>query len=716
MTYSAHIDFETRSTTDLLKSGVYRYCEDPHTDVWVMSWAVVDDERRLIVDRGRWRPNLPHCELPPLDLLSLVAGGARVVAHNAQFEFNIWNTVLRRKRVIPPLVLEQMDCTMARAAAYGWPLGLDKLTQAMRACGVKAIPEKDMEGHALMLRMCKPKFIDEDGTPHWHGEPEKIERLSLYCDRDVDAEYAVDIILPPLSESEKRVYVLDQIINARGVRFDENSIRVAHDVAQELTKRANERMDWLTDGKVEKVSQVKRLVDWVSERGIPCESVGKGDVADVIASAKLLLDETAAEAVELRRDAAKASTAKFTAMQRSVSRDGRGRGALQYHGAGPGRWAGRLWQPQNFTRVYEEDEAAVEQSLKLLGSAFSPREICDAMTLMFSKPFKTLSQCLRPMLVAGPNMKLIGGDYANIEGRLSATLVGEFWKMRAFREYDAGVGPDLYKVAYARSFGVDVSQVTKPQRQVGKVEELSLQYQGSVGAFINMGANYGVRPAEVAQIAQMAVSEENYARVWEKYEGARSYDLPQDVWTGIKIVIEGWRAAHPNTVQAWWDEQDAAIAAVWEPGVPQRILENKVTYLCASGYLFCQLPSGRVLSYVNPRISEKEDDFGRLKRTVLFDGLDGKTKQWCTQSLYGGLQHNNIVQGSARDILVEGMFRAEANGFPISITVHDELMAELLISAPHNEKMLEMLMAIPPAWAPDLPIAASCWEGPRYAK
>jgi DNA polymerase len=189
-------------------------------------------------------------------------------------------------------------------------------------------------------------------------------------------------------------------------------------------------------------------------------------------------------------------------------------------------------------------------------------------------------------------------------GAHAAWITGEQWKVDAFRAYDEKRGPDLYRVAYARSFGVaDPATVTGQRRQVGKVTELSLQYQGSVGAWIKMAANYGVAPADVVEVVRLAVPEEAWLATAMAFPHAPDkHGLPQNEWVAIKLIVKGWREAHSRLVQGWWDLQDAAIEAVANPGAVVPVLDGKVRYVFSRGFLWCSLPSGRVLAYFNPHV------------------------------------------------------------------------------------------------------------------
>lgn len=701
----AHLDFETRSTVDLKKAGVYRYAEHPTTDVLCMSWRVGDGPV------FRWSAGDP----PPMELLAHVEAGGEVAAHNAGFERTIWNAVMHVRHGWPRLSIDQQDCTMARAMALALPGGLDQLSTAL-----KTATTKDKDGHRLMMQMCKPRRYEPDGSPVWWDDADRLARLGRYCDQDVETETLVDQALPKLTPYEKEVWRLDQRINERGVRIDVAFAEKALQVVAEARKRADDRMWWLTDGEVKKCTEAARIVAWLNARGVPATSIAKGEQEEIILSAQTLGDSTAEEVVELRRAASKTSTDKFKAMLASVNADGRVRGALMYCGASTGRWAGKIYQPHNLPRVDEErDLPDVQRVLDLMESPLNPAEVTDAIELVTGRaPLDMLSKCLRATLMADPGKKLVGGDFSNIEGRVLAWFSGEAWKLDAFRAYDAGHGPDLYKLSYARSFGVDVDTVSKRLRQIGKVQELACGYQGGVGAYVSMGATLGVKAGDIAAVARAAATGEEWNGVGFTFSDEESRGLPREVWTGVKLVVNGWRGAHPNTVQGWWDLQDAAIEAVSAPGCTTTGYGGKVKYLAANGFLFCRLPSGRVLAYAAPRLAKTERN-GRERWTVQFEGTDSKTKRWGVQSLYGGLQCENIVQAAARDLLVHAMFETEAAGLPIVLHVHDELVAETPAAparAGLDAALLNDCMSRLPAWAEGLPVATATWEDTRYVK
>lgn len=720
---SAHIDFETRSATDLRKSGVYRYAEDPTTWPWGFCWRI-----GALGPVYSWEPGDPD----PVQLLNHIREGGTVACHNAAFERTIWNWVLMQRICPhwPPLTIRQQDCTMSRAAAIAHPQSLDGLGTALGTSF-----RKDMQGHALMMKMARPRRFNPDGSITWWDDRSDVLRNLAYCAQDVEVESEADAMLPPLSDAERAVWEYDQLINERGVCVDVKIIKRAAELVAYSKKQNDKIMRDLTQREVPKCSNDKKILEWLNARGIAATSLAKGEVGDVVFVAQAVNDHDAQQVIKLRQASWKTSTAKYVAMMECVSSDNRIRGMLNYHGASTGRWAGRLVQPQNLKRVDPDDEylqLKIKYLHDVLGNdAYSIPNAYEMIALVHGplEPMDLLSNALRSMFIAAPGMKLVGGDFSNIEGRVNAWLAGEAWKLQAFRDYDNGTGPDLYKLAYARSFGVHVDSVGKgPKRQIGKVQELALGYQGAIGAFITMGATYGLNPFTLSGPVMDATTTRQWDETAARYhvKGTNRFDLYEKEWVALKVLVDNWRAANSCIVQSWWNYQDAAIAAVDTPGTIVYPDHTRAVYYYSDGRcLWCVLPSGRLLCYAAPQLHTTEEEYvtasgetrKRFKRSVSFEGVDGVTKQWRRTTLYGGLQCENIVQAVSRDVMVEAMFRVEAAGYPVILTVHDEILAEV----PENADMLYAdrfahIMANVSNTYDGLPVSVGAWEDKRYVK
>ena len=346
-----HFDFETRSTVDLPKTGVHVYASHPDTDVWCMAFAVDDGPIEL------WTPNCD--DMVDLYLRELAQRSDVVwMAHNAAFEWAIWNRLMVPRYGFAPLPVERLRCTMAMAYALALPGSLEN---AAAAVGLDV--GKDMDGRALMLRMSRPRGFKPTGEPIWWNDADKLERLYTYCRQDVEVERQLEKRLLPLRESEQKLWELDQRINDRGIYIDMTAVENAMAVVEEAKIRLDRDMKTATGGWVSGVTKVTDLVDWLKLRGVDVESVAKADVLDLLNREDLPKDVR--RALELRQEGAKASTAKLKAMKLSVNDDWRARGLHQWHGAGTGRWAGRRIQTQNLTRP-NMDQTSIDEVLALL--------------------------------------------------------------------------------------------------------------------------------------------------------------------------------------------------------------------------------------------------------------------------------------------------------------------------------------------------------------
>lgn len=641
------IDFETRSTVDLRRTGVYRYAQDASTDVWCMAYAF-DDE-----DPAVWKPGEPL----PVALVQYIEQCGELRAWNAQFERTIWNAILTKRYGWPATTVDQWVCTAAEARAMALPGSLEMAAQVL---GVSQ--QKDTQGANLMLRMARPRRVEENGDIIWWDIPERVDRLVQYCRQDVRTETAIAKAIRRLAETERAVFVLDQRINDRGVRLDKKLAKAAKAVAEKATLEANRALYDITEGKVSKVSNVGRLTAWLAAQGVAAESLGKDSLAELRSTAT----GAVADALSIRAEAGKSSVAKIEAMLGAVCDDGRIRGMLLYHGAATGRWAGRLVQPQNFPRG---DIADVENYIPLvLAKDYAG---LDAL----ANPLSIISSMLRSMLIAADNHNLIAADFSAIEARVLAWLAGEELLLQTFRNKG-----DVYKVMASRIYGVPAGDVDKNQRQVGKMAILGLGY--------GMGANKFVDSCKT--MAGIVLTPEQ-----------------------SKEVVTLYRNTNRKIVQFWADLNAAALDAVREEGSVQSV--GAIKYTMRGGYLWCVLPSKRPLAYARPKIVERETPWGSTTEAVSFEGMDSFTKKWSRHELYGGLLAENVVQAVARDIMAAAMLRLEDAGYPIIMSVHDELVCEVPEGF-GSVAEFEALMSAPPAWASTCPIDAEGWIGKRYRK
>jgi len=682
-----HVDFETRSTVDLKKTGVYAYAADPTTDIWCMTYAFGDGPVRV------WTPGQPA----PDDVVEHILAGGVLTAHKAAFERVIWHYILAPRYGFPEPDTTQWRCTMVTAYSMGLPGSLEN---AAPAAGIDI--GKDMVGRRLMLQMSRPRKIEKDGTIVWWDDPEKIEKLIAYCKNDVEVERALDKRLRPLSESELALWHLDQRINDRGVLVDEALCHAAKKIVAQAQDNLDAAMRTKTNGDVSACSNRNQLVKWIRDQGVECDSVAK-------AAMETLLEEDSPipphvrEVLLIRQESAKASVAKIDALLNGKSpEDNRAKGLLQFNATTTRRWGGRRFQPQNLKRPEEQD-------IDTLIDAIATGDF-EYVSLLYDQPLSAVSDILRGMIIAAPGHRIVASDYSAIEGRVLPWLAGEDWKVEAYLEYDRSLilddagrpvrkngekqyaKDDMYCVSASKILGRHITKKDKHERQAyGKVPELALGYQGGVGAFKQMAANYGV-------------------------------DLPD---SEIETIRDGWREAHPAIKRFWYDLESAAIEAVKNKGSVQSV--GRIRYKMVGSFLAARLPSGGFLFYPYPQVREFDVPWGGTKEGLTyFSVIDvskrGKivddpknTPTWSRVKTYGGELSNHKTQGTARDILADAMPRLEAAGYPLTLSVHDEAVTEPPEGHGSVDEM-EKIMCDLPAWAAGLPVSAEGFENVRYRK
>lgn len=667
-----HIDFETRSVVDLKKFGLDVYSHHPSTDAWCMAYAFGSEAVHV------WRRG----EALPERIREHIKKGLRVVGHNVNFEWHIWNRVMKPRYGWPTLKRSQLDCTMARAYAMALPGSLDKLSQALRIS-----TPKDMKGHALMRKMMKPREIKEDGEIIWWDDLEKFDRLCQYCMTDVEAERECDELLMPLSESEYKLWQLDFTINQRGIGVDVEAIRKTLVYVDLIRAKMDRKMSVATKGEIQRVNQAKKFLEWCKAQEVNIDSLQKSDLKQILEDPELPYEVR--EALEIRANSAKASVTKLETMLDMTLVDHCLRNMFQYHGATTGRFAGRGVQVHNFARPEDMWESPDLQNEIIEGIK---RGILNADMIeeKYGPFLRVISSCLRGYMVAREGKEYVGADLKSIEGVTLPWLAGEEWKLEAFRKHFWQGGTGIYQLAASRIFSKPVEDCGKgsPYYLLGKVGELSMGYQGGRGAYKSMAINYGVIVAD------------------EEADKIR----------------DDWRVAHPKTKSYWYKVEEAGVNAVKNPGGKYYAgaKGREVCFRVVGDYLFLQLPSGRCLCYPEPRMEMVDTFWGTKKEAITFMSVDGRLKsktkgKWIRMSTYGGKLVENITQAVARDVLVEGMFRLEAAGYPIVLHVHDEAVAEVDIGFGSVEEF-ENIMSEVPSWAKDLPIAADGFTGKRYRK
>lgn len=716
------IDFETRSAVDLKAVGAYAYFEHPTTEVMLASYAIDDGPVK------RWRIGEP-C---PAEVRAHIEAGGRVYAHSAGFERLALREVLGPRHGWPVPRLEQYHCVAATAAALSLPRDLD------RACRALGLPfQKDDEGHRLMLRMCKPRKARKGEDPnvlHWYGwnDPALVERLHVYCDADVRAARAARRRMMPLSDDMQNFYWISERINDRGVRVDRASAMAALELADKAKRIVDAELAQVTGGAVRSATQVEALKSWIAGRGVALASAGKADIEDLLFTDDV--PDDVRRALELRQEGGKTSVSKLDAFLARCNLDGRARGAFIFHAAGPGRFSSRGVQLHNMPRyrkVFEDAELDQATLFKAIRSG-EPNVLRAFYGDTLGRPSWLLSDAIRGFLWAAPGHDLVVSDYSSIEGRVAAWLAGEDWKVEAYRKLDQGEGHGIYELAAAGIFGTtpEVIAKDKPKRQIGKVSELSLGYEGGVGAFYSMTKNYNLKLDSVYAPVWASAPEDRRAAAERRYEECckrgevTTQVLSRNAWLASELIKVGWRLTHPAIKEAWKLLKDATFRAVENPGLVVHCL--KLQFVVRDGFLWLRLPSGRCLAYGAPAIRSMIAPWAdktkpmrerETQPTVTVCGVDAVTQQWVRYGLYGGIIFENAVQAIAFDVLKNGIEKAEAAGYPVILHVHDEPGSEVLRGFGDVDEYSRLICDLSgKPWAAGLPIAASGWRGKRYRK
>lgn len=638
------IDIETYSGTNLNQTGVYRYADSDDFELLLFGYAI-DFGPVKVVDLTQGE-KIPSQIIEALDNPNIIKS-----AFNAQFE-RVCLSYFVGHRLKPA----GWHCSRVWSATLGLPLSLRDVGSVL------GLPRQKITAGKKLVRFfctpCKPTKANQNCTRNFpYHAPDKWQQFKQYNQRDVEVEMEITKKLErfPVSQNEWENYWMDQDINDRGIRIDQqlvnNAIKcqnVFHDqylqTAKELTGLANP-------------NSPLQLKDWLQQQGIKTNSLSKASVAQLLQTTT----GTVHQVLALRQLLSKSSVKKYQAMQKAMCQDGRVHGLLQFYGANrTGRWAGRLVQVQNLPRNSMPD---LEEARKLVKQGNVP-----ALAMLYDSVPDVLSQLIRTAFIPSKNHHFYVADFSAVEARVIAWLSNEKWRQESFAKNE-----DIYCASASQMFGVPVVKhgINGELRQKGKIAELALGYGGSIGALKAMGATkLGLTDDELPPLVQM------------------------------------WRNASPHIVQFWWDVDKAAKECI-KTHLPQTTHGMKFIY--RSGCMFLRLRSGRYLCYPQPKIGINR--FG--SESITFMGIN-TVKKWDRIETYGAKLVENIVQATSRDLLAEAMRRLEATGNTVVMHIHDEAV----IDAPFNQSLDTMvqLMTKVPDWANGLILNAAGFVSDFYKK
>lgn len=701
-------DFETRSEIDIRDVGAWVYSLHPSTRILCMSYKLVNPDGSVIHPTKLWRAW--HGDPFPADLREWIEAGYVFEAHNAMFERCICTNILLPQYKIP--LPKYWADTMAACAYRALPMDLDTVGSVLDLS-----TKKDKRGKELLRKLCQPQKLKKADIkagkvyPNWCDDEPLMLELYDYCITDADTENALGIAVHDLPPDEYNVWCLDQEINMRGVHVDVEALRAAVKIRDAVFEKLLAKLGTITNGEVGTADERDKIIRWAETKGVYLENMTADYVEEQVQRLERALKDNGENAdaravlsvLQIRQTLGKASIKKLDKFLEWLPPDHRLRGLLQYHGASTGRWAGRGVQPQNFPRPNEEfikmlsskDEIGklladgMENLLNLV--RLGDHELFE---IVCGDPMEAMASALRGFITAESGYEFYVSDFSAIEARVLAWVAGEQWKLDAFAGIDRGEGfhgsQDIYLATASMVYGYPclTKKTHGPERQVGKVCELAFGYQGGVGA-------------------------------WRKFDSS-------DKWTDDEVQSKkkGWRDAHPMVVRLWYGLEEAAVKAVM---MKKTYRYRDVTYSYVMSdvgpWLACKLPNGRCLWYFNPEIEEagRHPRTGEMKYQVSYEGKDNKKGGiWNRIRTYGGMLTENVVQAISRDLMVDAMFRVEAAGYPIILTVHDEIICERKIGTGGSMKEFNAIMSELAPWMAKhpihLPISVAGYCATRYRK
>jgi DNA polymerase len=672
------VDVETRSEVDLAVVGHECYARHPSTDVICVSIGRLNGDVVL-----NFRQPYLWWHDAFIQTLGLTAAELQHVlwlAYNAPFDRAIWEHILTVRYGWPPA--PHWECLMQRAAYFNLPGGLDGVARVL------GTPAKDAEGHRLMLRLCKPQRAVQASNDPWRlHTPENVAALARYCDQDVRAEAPLDHRLPRLPACELPVVQADRAMNTRGIRVDWGLADRMTTVALDYSQLQIEQMRTLTHGAVQEVTQLPAMREWLVSRGLPLRT-GAGALDRYAIDAFLegedydgnplpqALDEDVRAVLSIRRRLAKSSLAKLKALRAATCADSRVRGMFQYYGADrTGRWAGRIIQPQNLPRGVLQGAEAYSTAV----TAILARSDAELIDLLYGdQTMDVLASCLRSCLTASPGNVLVVSDYNAIECRMAAWLANEDWLLDAFRR-----GLDPYKQMGSWIYNdKPLDQITKAERNDGKLAELSCQY----------GLGWRSLKKQAKQKAGRVLTDDQ-----------------------AKHIVDTYRRTHAAIKRRWYELEEAAHRAVREPGTIREV--GPIAFRHDGQNLKMRLPVGRCITFQGARIEMRQPpwDTDELRPVLVYWGEDSVTHQWTQMTAWGGDFMAISCQGMSRDLVAHALVRLEEETFCPVLTVHDEIAGDVP-DAPGNAVSFTQIMCDLPPWARTLPVKAETFTTFRYRK
>jgi DNA polymerase len=677
VSFTCHLDIESFGVINLPKVGVYRYAENQFTEILCISFAFGDEPPSL------WIPDA----FLPKDLqlriakymLSIKGGcyigwkvprplswhadnGGEFRAHNAQFERVMLNGSPGRKIKFPKTKRSQWVCTAAKAAVLALPRDLGRL------CNTTALDtphKKDENGKGDMMRITKPRKPSKNNSAtRWTPDnaPDKFFNMWTYCVDDVYTERDCDHAMIELTPDNRKIYLLDQIINDRGWKVDLDRVADVQCLITSYKDKLKKKCREITGLNP---TQTQKFAEWIRNQGVQIDNLQAQTIKDALKRPDLPQD--ARWALRIRSLHEMKAPTKYTAMQRAVCQDGALHGMFLFNAASTGRWSSLIVQLQNLFRpIIDDPETAIE--------AFRARSVSWIKILYDKNPMKIFASCVRGMLIPRDGRDLLCADFNAIEAVIVAWLSDSKDKLKIFRTHGLVYEYTAAKIFHMSFKLTDLKAMKKRfgiKRLLGKIAELALQYGGGGAAFVKMAQQFSVNV--------------NFKQ-------------------GEQIKYD-WRGANLKIVQLWDDIEIAMFNAIEQPGVTFKA--SKLMFRVVGDFLCMRLPSKRKLYYYKPFIRDTE---------ICFWGIDTYTRQWCICRTWGSRALQNAAEGIARDLMATAMLKLhKTKRYPLLGTCHDEVITEPKEGVGSLQEVID-IMCSSPTWAAGMPVKADGFRSKRYRK
>ncbi len=653
-------DFETRSDANIKQTGAWKYAKHPSTKIIIVSyntsftvgetcsWDITQSVRKLSL------------------LKSLAKTGRTLIAHNAFFEYCIWNFVGVKQFGWCEVPIEQFLCSSAMAKYCSLP---PSLGEAAFALGLTS--QKDAGGRKLITKFCKPRRAKTGGkynSPNDHKDDWR--KFVDYGVTDTDTTLELVKRLPPLPEYERAVSTMTDRMNCKGVYIDMPAAKAALQLELDIQSKYNKIACKLSKGYFDKVTQRAKLMEWCNEQGFPIPDVQALTITRALAEKSI--PKKVKKVLEIRRICGSTAAAKYRTIIARVADDDRIHELLSYHRARTGRFGGMGFQIQNLMRPTLPYGTDYDKVIKLIKKG-SLKKIEEK----YGNPMSVIASAIRSTITTKPGMTLVSSDYSAIEARVLLWVAQDEKGLDIFRRNE-----DIYLYMAADIYKVPLESLNK------KSEERVLGKETVLGCGFGMGSvKFRINCKDKANVTLSVKESEN--------------------------AVAAYRSKFHKVPKLWKGLEQAASAAVRQPGYIGNYLG--VNYISVGDFLVCKLPSGKKIFYLHPSIRQEETSWGEMKDTITYMGQDPYTRKWVRLKTYGGKLCENVVQAEARNLMVYGMLQLQQAGYEMTMCVHDEIVAEVL----ENEADLqdfERLMTMKPKWASGCPVEAEGWVGKRYRK